>query len=333
MSDRKLGLKGAIALATLTATTVTAGAETLRLVTNWGATLYSVARTLEWVEEFNASDAAKAADIDIVHLGGPEVAPATEQLTALRNGVFDMLFGAAGYYVGEVPEAYALYGTTISPMEARASGGTELLDKIYAEKANARVLGWVASGVGYHIWLKEKPPMNADGMPDLTGLKLRSSGLYKAWLDSMGASSVMIPAPDIYTSLERGIVDGAAWPGLGIVDLGFEKFVGYRIDPPVWQFDNLIWINADKWQSLTDAQRAALSDSVRDFEPKAHAFYEELVKKEKAAVEAAGVEPLMLPAGSATKYVADAEALQWGQIKAKAPENYDALRNAFPPTE
>ena len=209
---------------TLIAQASTVFGESLRLVTNWGTGSYSVSRTIEFAEEFNASTAAKEADLEIVFVGGPEVSPATQQLLALTNGVFDLLFGSAGYYVGTVPEAYAIYGTTITPMEARGTGATELLNEIYIEKANAHVLGWIAAGVGYHIWLTNEPQINKDGLPELDGIKIRSSGFYKAWLSSYGAINVMIPAPDIYTSLERHIVDGAAWPGLGITDYGLRNF-------------------------------------------------------------------------------------------------------------
>ena len=143
----------------------TASAETLQLVTNWGKNVYSVKRTLEWADAFNKSAAAKAADIRIRHIGGPEVTPAVQQLTAVRNGVVDMLFGAAGYYVGQVPEGFVFYGTEITPMKARANGGTALLNRIYEKKANAHVLGWVAAGVGYHVWLKAKPKFKPDGTP------------------------------------------------------------------------------------------------------------------------------------------------------------------------
>jgi TRAP-type mannitol/chloroaromatic compound transport system substrate-binding protein len=128
-----------------------ASAETLRLATNWGKGLYLIARTLSWVEEFNKSADAKAANINIKYIGGPEVTPAREQLTAVRNGVFYMVQGAAGYYVGVVPEAFAIYGTAITPMEARKNGGLALLNEIYNKKANAEVLGWIAAGVGYHV--------------------------------------------------------------------------------------------------------------------------------------------------------------------------------------
>ena len=308
-----------------------AHSETLRLVTNWGTGSYSVARTLQFVDDFNASQAAMDADLEIAYVGGPEVTPATEQLTGVSNGVFDMMFGAAGYYVGAVPEARALYGTAITPMEARDTGGTALLDRLYSEKANARVLGWVAAGVGYHIWLRNEPQLDENGLPVLDNVKIRSSGFYNPWLHHYGATTVTVPAPDIYNALERGVVDGAAWPGLGITDYGFEKFIGYRIDPPVWQFDNLIWVNQDKWNSLTDDQRAALAGAVEAYEPVAHAYYEMLAAEERAEVEASGVQSFTLSPEAEAAFVAHARSVHWEKVRADVPDSYDELRAAFPP--
>lgn len=304
--------------------------ETLRLVTNWSTSSYSVARTLEFVDEFNASDAAKAADLQIAYMGGPEVTPATEQLTGLTNGVFDMLFGAAGYYVGSVPESRALYGTSITPMQARETGATDLLNTIYEDKANAHVLGWVAAGIGYHIWLRDEPQLDDNGLPVLNDIKVRSSGFYNTWLENYGATTVTVPAPDIYNALERGVVDAVAWPGLGITDYGFEKFIGYRLDPPIWQFDNLLWVNKDKWNSLTDAQRQALSDAVEAYEPVAHAFYANLRKEEDAEVEAAGVKSYRLSPEAEAAYVAHARTVQWDKLQAADSPYWDQLRAALP---
>ena len=310
-----------------------AAADKLKLVTNWGKGVYSVAKTLQWAQQFSASDAAKAAGIEVVHAGGPEVTPAREQLTAVRNGVFDMMFGAAGYYVGAVPEAFVFYGTDISPMAARANGGTALLNRIWEKKANTHVLGWVAAGVGYHVWLKDEPKLKADGTLDLGGRKIRSSPLYRPWLDAMGATQVMVPAPDIYSALERGVVDGAAWPGLGITDLGFQKFVRYRVDPPVWQFDNLLLVNLGKWGKLTAAQQNALQQSVIAFEKEAHAYYARLAREEKARTDKGGLKSYMLSDAAAKLHVARAQDIQWAQIRKKAPENYEALREKFPPSK
>ncbi len=307
-------------------------AEKLSLVTNWGKGLYSVDKTLEWAEQFNASAAAKAADIEIAYTGGPEVTPAREQLTAVRNGVFDMMFGAMGYYVGTVPEAFVFYGSDITPMAARANGGTMLLNEIWEKKANTHVLGWVAAGIGYHIWLKDEPKLKADGTLDLSGRKIRSSPLYRSWLDAMGATQVMVPAPDIYSALERGVVDGAAWPGLGITGFGFEKFISYRVDPPVWQFDNMLLVNLDKWRKLTKAQQDALTDSVVEFEKEAYDYYVRLKKEEVEKTAKAGVKSFMLKGDAAKLHIKRAQDIQWEQIRTKAPENYEALRAKFPPS-
>ena len=324
-------LRAGLLAATSVLTAAAASAETIRLVTNWGTGSYSVARTLQFADDFNASQAAQDADLEIVYVGGPEVTPATEQLTGVSNGVFDMLFGAAGYYVGAVPESRALYGTAITPMQARENGAIDLLDRIYTEKSNARVLGWVAAGVGYHIWLRNEPELDENGLPKLDNVKIRSSGFYNTWLGHYGATTVTVPAPDIYNALERGVVDGAAWPGLGITDYGFEKFIGYRIDPQVWQFDNLLWVNKDKWDSLTDQQRAALADAVRDYEPVAYEYYENLAAEERKEVEAAGVKSFTLSPEAEAAYVAHARSVHWDKVKADAPDNYDALRAVLPP--
>lgn len=330
-SRRFAAAAGAAFLTVAVAWSGPAAAQNLRLVANWAKGIYSTDYMVKWIEGFNASDAAKKANVQMTFAGGPEVTPANEQLTALRNGVFDMMFGAAGYYVGAVPEGFVFYGTQLTPMEARKNGGLDLLAQIWAKKANAHALGWVAAGVGYHIWLVNEPKLKADGTPDLTGLKIRSSGLYKPWLDSMGATNVMIPAPDIYGALERKIVDGAAWPGLGITDLGFEKFVRYRIDPPVWQFDNMVWINANKWKSLSKAAQDALNASVAKLEEDAFNYYGSLVAAERAKTDKAGVKSFALKGDAAKKYMSVAEALQWEEIKKKAPDNYEALRAKFGP--
>ena len=195
------------------------------------------------------------------------------------------------------------------------------------------MLGWVAGGVGVNLWLKKKPKVKADGTPDLSGMKIRGiAGLHREWLKAMGATQIHVPAPGIYNALERNLVDGAAWPGLGIVGFGFQKFVSYRVDPMVWQFDNLIWINLDKWNSLTQAQRDALTTSVIAYEPIAHVFYEKLVAERWAKIGKEGVKSFELTGAAARRYIAAAEQVQWDQVKKLAPNEYDELRKKFPPS-
>jgi len=245
-----------LAIATTLFAVPVSAEDEITFVTNWRGDFYSSAYTLQWAEAFNAEHEGL---VQIRFVGGPEVTPAREQFTATRNGVFDMMFGASGYYLGQVPEAYALAATRMTPVEARESGALDLLADIYRDKAGVEVLGWVAAGVGYHVWLKAADvPIGENGLPDLSGLKIRTSPLYNAWLETMGATLVPMPAPDVYAGLERGVVDGAAWPGLGVTDFGWNKFIGARIDPGVFQFDNLLWMNGAAWAGLSSEAQQAL---------------------------------------------------------------------------
>ena len=301
--------------------------DEITFVTNWGSDFYSSAYMVEWAERFNAANEGTAR---IRYLGGPEVTPAREQLTAVRNGVFDMMFGAAGYYVGQVPEAYVLYASDMTPMEARESGAFDMLAEIYRESANIEILGWVAAGVGYHIWLNtDDVVIGENGLPDLSGLQIRSSPFYNAWLETMGATVVPVPAPDIYNALERGVVDGAAWPGLGTVEYGWNAFIDFRIDPPVWQFDNLIFVNGDAWDALSPETQEAMRASVIELESAAYAHYASLAAAEAAEIEAAGTTAYTMEGEMLETYMTNATGIMWSTLEQVAPENYEALRAAF----
>jgi TRAP-type C4-dicarboxylate transport system substrate-binding protein len=302
--------------------------ETLKVVAAWGPNTVYTQNILSWTKELNDSAEAKGV-LRIQFIGGPEITAASEQYTALRKGVYDIHYGAAGYYLGQVPEGYVFYGANVTPIEARKNGGIDLLASIWQKKANAHVLGWVAAGVGYNIWLLKEPKLKADGTPDLAGLKIRSSPLYNVWISSMGGTNVPVPVPEIYSALQRNVVDGMAFPALGVTDFGAEKLLKLRIEPPVWQFDNLLIVNLEKWNKLDTKAQGVLQASVVRLEETSIKYFTDLDIEERKKVAAAGVKDFPIAGAARTKYVADARAIQWEQIKKSAPEHYDALRAKF----
>lgn len=145
----------------------------------------------------------------------------------------------------------------------------------------------------------------------------------------MGATVVPVPASDIYNTLERGVVDGVAWPGLGAVEYGWNTFIDYRIDPPVWQFDNLVFVNGDAWDALSAETQEALRASVIELEAAAYEHYAGLAADEAAQIEAAGTAPYAMEGDSLTAYMDNAASIMWTTLEELAPENYEALREAF----
>ena len=199
--------------------------------------------------------------VQIQVIGGPETIPNERMGEAQMNGIADMFLLPAGLYLNIVPEGEAFAGSNKDPMTVREEGGLELVNQMFHEKGNAHVLAHVDGGAAFHLWMTEKPGVADDGQVDLTGLRLRSSPLYRAFLEELGATIVVQGAGEVYTSLERGVVDGTGYPVTGLRDFGWDKFLKYRIDPGFFQTDVLISMNLDAWNNLSDEAKEIVNQA------------------------------------------------------------------------
>ena len=53
---------------------------------------------------------------------------------------------------------------------------------------------------------------------------------------------------EVYTALERGVVDGYGWPTIGIFDLGWEKVTKVRFEPGFYAVDINVLVNLNTWK-------------------------------------------------------------------------------------
>ena len=262
--------------------------------------------------------------IKIQFVGGPEVIPAQQQDTAIRNGVIDMQMGPATYYNGIVPEADALYGANINPIEARKNGALALLNKIWRKKLNAEFLAWQSGDIPFYIYLTKKPKMAPNGDIDLDGTQIRVTSAYREWITALGGSNVVLPATDVFTAMERGVVGGLVWPALGFTDLGVYKFTKYRVGPPVWQLDFVIMMNGDKWDKLPQAAKTALERAAAEHEIDTQTRFGESRAKEEAILKKAGVQDIDVSNPQLHEKVA--HDLVWQRLTDRDPTNVSALR-------
>ena len=61
---------------------------------------------------------------------------------------------------------------------------------------------------------------------------------------------------EVYTALERGVVDGYGWPITGIFDLGWQEKTKYRVDPGFYTAEVSVLVNKTTWDKLTEAQKS-----------------------------------------------------------------------------
>jgi TRAP-type C4-dicarboxylate transport system substrate-binding protein len=244
--------------------------------------------------------------IQIRVVGGPEAVPPFQLGNAIKSGVLDMIVAPPSYYKGLLPVADGDILTHMSYTEQRKSGAWAYLNELHNKKVNAWYLGAYGDGVQFHLYLRQ--PIKS--VADLKGLKLRSAPNYQAFFTALGATTVVTPPGEVYTALERGVIDGYGWPLWGIQDQGWDKFTKVRVDPGFYNVACNILVNLPKWKSLTDAQRKVLSDSAEWLE---HEFPKRAAERnaaEEAYQKKAGIQVLNFGAG----FEKQANEMYWSQL-------------------
>jgi TRAP-type transport system periplasmic protein len=256
--------------------------------------------------------------VHINFIGGPEIAPPKQQPIALRNGLFDILFGPCAYYLGLFPEADFTAGFK-TPMEARKLGGYKLVDGAMREKLGATFVARFDSGLGLYLMLEKKPRYSADGMPDLTGMRLRSSPAYRDFIKKLGGTAVVMPITQIYTALERGLVEGVGTGLSDVEEFGLARFLKYRIEPPFDMAGIIMIANAKKWDGLPPKVRALLQSTAIKYEKITMDQMAAQEAHDRAALDKAGQHAIVFKGERAKKYVDTFMATPWGRM-AKNPK-------------
>src|SRR5919198_6008999 len=231
---------------------------TLRLVSAFPENQFYVKRTLEWVEKANKEGKGV---LQINFIGGPKAIPTFEVGKSVQSGVVDIGFTTGAYYTNVMPEADILKLAETSAAEQRKNGGYELINKIWAEKANMRYLAKVVEFTPFHLYLNKKIDK-----PDFTGLKIRITPVYRDFFQALGAA-VMTTAPgEVYTALERGVIDGYGWPIHGLFDLNWQEKTKFRVEPGFYNAEVSLVANLNKWKALAPKAREYLERQARDYE-------------------------------------------------------------------
>ena len=193
--------------------------------------------TPDFLRFIEFANKAGAGQFKIAHIGGPEISKAPAQAKGFKSGLYDLMFTAASYHRGVVPEVDALSATMIRPWDARKSGAMDALNMAVTKRLDGIILSQTATSVSFVLYLSREPERSADGMISLKGFKMRSVPIYDGFLRALGATTVTVQVPEIYNALERGLVDGFAFPELFTRPMGWPKFVKYRVYPRFYQLE------------------------------------------------------------------------------------------------
>lgn len=267
---------------------------------------------LKWFEMLNEGLKGK---VHVKYVGGPEAVPPTEQAEAVRNNMIQMAYTPIAVHRQLVPAAASMVVVKFKDaVEMRQSPFTDFLIEEY-EKIGVRYAG-VGTWAEFNMWSKK--PIKT--LADLKGMKMRSFFLYDRFQKALGITPVNIPMGELYTALERGVVDGFCFPFVGPRDMGLTKSAKYVIAQHFYTNDVVLIMNLDVWQKLPKDVQAKFDEiTAKQYEPYMTQYARGLEMNEWYMLGKTGVERVDLEPVEAKQFVDTAYRVKWEEIGEKIP--------------
>ena len=188
---------------------------------------------------------------------------AMEVCDAVSTGAIEMGYGCDGYWQGTniafaatgMFAAHMTWDEMIVWLYSDAVGGQQISQDLFAKygvMAFPMVLGTGEAG-----YMSNKPIIASS---DYEGLAFRGMGWTGMCIQEpeFNAAGTMIPPGDVYTSLERGVIDACELGSpVGNWSMGIHEVTKYMGFPGVHQMTQIqnLLINMDSWNELTSAEQ------------------------------------------------------------------------------
>jgi len=187
-------------------------------------------------------------------------------LDMVKNDIYEMGHSASYYYKGQDIATSLLttapFGMTTAEQYAwyYYGGGKELTKKVY-DKFNVDAYRGGNTGVQMGGWFKKE----INSVEDLKGLKIRIPGMAGEIFAKLGANVTNIPGGELYTSLDRGVIDAVEFvsPGLDI-KMGFHKIAPYYYTgwhEPASEMD--FFVNKKAFKKLSAINQSILKSAMK----------------------------------------------------------------------
>ena len=152
--------------------------------------------------------------------------------------------------------------------------------------------------------------------------------MYRDFFQALGATVMQTPPGEVYTALERGVVDGYGWPIHGIFDLNWQEKTKYRVDPGFYNAEVSIVMNLDKWKGLSAQQRDLLNREAMALEAR-NDFWKKYNEDEIRRQKEAGIQVISFDAAAAKQYYDKAYEVGWASIIKASPQYGPQMRKLF----
>ncbi|MCL7942280.1 TRAP transporter substrate-binding protein DctP [Halomonas sp. ATCH28] len=221
-----------------------------------------------------------------IALDGPGVVPPFEQLQPVSAGVYDLLYTHGAYHTDTTGVGAAMDAVFVDPDKTRESGLWEFIDEHYNELGLKLLAVPPLGSSGFQYVLKEP----IEGTPGLEGLRVRGSPTYTNATEGLGGTPVLMSSGDVYSAMDRGVIDGAAWGLNGVEDMSWDEVAGYFTKPTFGQTYTYIFMNLNAFEALNEDEKEILITQGSELENETAGILDELAQEEWQSLKDKGMQ-------------------------------------------
>ncbi len=255
--------------------------------------------------------------------GGPEVVPQFKQPNAVRLGSVDATLTSPSYANGILNVSGSANYSNKQYAEIKATGYLDYMAELHATKGLVYVGELPVSQLRFHLFLRK--PIRK--LADFGNMKIRVFPAIAPAVKALGASPLVLPMTEIYTAMERGIVDGFA-TGVSGTARQYKGLLGGYIEPGFYRATFHFLVNPRAWNKVPAATRAKVVAFVRDTDPPTfEASWNKNLEAGYRDLEATGVKAVRFSPAEETRYKKLVLEAAWAAVRKKAPEEGRRLQS------
>jgi TRAP-type C4-dicarboxylate transport system substrate-binding protein len=259
--------------------------------------------------------------VNIEIAGGPEAIPPFELDEAVTKGVIDMCLDSSSYYAAMLPEAEAVMFSNLSALEERRV----IYDTMVRlhEKVGLRYLGDTLRGP--MVIFTNDPIKSPD---DFKGKKLRIFPAIIPFVKSLGAIPVRMKMGDIYSAMDRGVVDGFVKGPFGAIkNYHYHEVTKYVVTHEFYAAAMNVLVNLKKWNQIPKETRNRIVAINHEVYPKIVKHYEKVLANDWKDILDNGIKPIKFSSEDRKAFLNLAYEGGWKRIIGKSPKTGPRLKN------
>ena len=212
----------------------------------------------QWVNQVEESSGGEL-KIDIYP--SQTLAKAPQSYSSAVSGVLDIAVTAQGYTAGKFPLTQII---ELPGIASSAENSSCVLQTLYddgyisSEYRDTRPIFFFAHGPG-HIHTSSNKIVKPE---DLEGLRIRRATTVVAdILTSFDAKPVGIAAPETYTSVQRKVIDGVAFPWQAMKDFRLNDELKFHTEMSLYTLSFVATMNKRTYSKLPDHLKKIINDN------------------------------------------------------------------------